>query len=80
MRMKRWYSASDHGRSSVAGMMILAILICIPLWKLSNHSGGAGDSDALVTATEAQPTEATDIPETVMAPEVSMAEHYHTGA
>lgn len=40
-----------------AGMMILAILICIPLWKLSSHSGGAGDSDALVTATEAQPTE-----------------------
>ena len=35
-----------------AGMMILAILICIPLWKLSSHSGGAGDSDALVTATE----------------------------
>lgn len=32
-----------------AGMMILAILICIPLWKLSSHSGGAGDSDALVT-------------------------------
>ena len=54
-----------------AGMMILAILICIPLWKLSSHSGGAGDSDALVTATEAQTTEATDIPETVMAPEVS---------
>lgn len=54
-----------------AGMMILAILICIPLWKLSSHSGGAGDSDALVTATEAQPTEAADIPETVMAPEVS---------
>ena len=26
-----------------AGMMILAILICIPLWKLSSHSGGAGD-------------------------------------
>lgn len=40
-----------------AGMMILAILICIPLWKLSSHSGGAGDSDALVTATEAQTTE-----------------------
>lgn len=54
-----------------AGMMILAILICIPLWKLSSHSGGAGDSDALVTATEAQPAEAADIPETVMAPEVS---------
>ena len=44
-----------------AGMMILAILICIPLWKLSSHSGGAGDSDALVTATEAQTTEAAGI-------------------
>ena len=54
-----------------AGMMILAILICIPLWKLSSHSGGAGDSDALVTATEAQTTEAAGIQETVMAPEVS---------
>ena len=62
-----------------AGMMILAILICIPLWKLSSHSGGAGDSDAMVTATEAQPTEATDIPETVMAPEVS-TEPITTGA
>ena len=41
-----------------AGMMILAILICIPLWKLSSHSGEAGDSDALVTATESQTTEA----------------------
>lgn len=41
-----------------AGMMILAILICIPLWKLSSHSGGAGDSDALVTATESQATPA----------------------
>ena len=50
-----------------AGMMILAILICIPLWKLSSHSGGAGDSDALVTATEAQTTEAAGIPETAVA-------------
>ena len=54
-----------------AGMMILAILICIPLWKLSSHSGGAGDSDALVTATEAQTTEAAGIQETVMPPELS---------
>lgn len=53
------------------GMMILAILICIPLWKLSSHSGGAGDSDALATATESQTTEAAGIPEMVMAPEVS---------
>ena len=54
-----------------AGMMILAILICIPLWKLSSHSGGAGDSDALVTVTETQTAETAGIPETVMAPEVS---------
>lgn len=63
-----------------AGMMILAILICIPLWKLSSHSGGAGDSDALVTATEAQTTEAAGIQETVMAPEVSTRTDFHTGA
>lgn len=56
-----------------AGMMILAILICIPLWKLSRHDGGPGDSGAPVAATEAQTTEAETaaVPETVTVPEVS---------
>ena len=56
-----------------AGMMVLAILICIPLWKLSRHDGGQGDSGALAVATEAQTTEAevTTKSETVTAPEVS---------
>lgn len=56
-----------------AGMMILAILICIPLWKLSRHDGGPGDSGAPAVATETQTTEAETaaVPETVTVPEVS---------
>ncbi len=50
------------------GMLILAILICIPLWRLSRHGGNTNNSIAVVTTepqttesqtTEAQMTEAT---------------------
>ena len=45
------------------GMMILAILICIPLWRLSGHGGNAENSIATVT-TESQATESqmTEVP------------------
>lgn len=45
------------------GMMILAILICIPLWRISRHGGNTNNSIAAVTTesrtTESQMTEAT---------------------
>lgn len=54
------------------GMVILAILICIPLWKLSHHdnnnsNGGGGNTLPAVIVTEE--TEATEPPETMVTPE-----------
>ncbi len=61
-----------------AGMMVLAVLICIPLWKLSHHNADAGndgvDKTAVVT-TEAQRSEqaSAEIPETGTIPEETAA-------
>lgn len=55
------------------GMVILAILICIPLWKLSHHdnnnsNGGGGDTLPAVIVTEETETET----ETTAEPEVTV--------
>lgn len=56
------------------GMVILAILICIPLWKLSHHdnnnsNGGGGDTLPAVIVTEETETENTAEPEVTVTPE-----------
>lgn len=56
------------------GMVILAILICIPLWKLSHHdnnnsNGGGGDTLPAVIVTEETETETTAEPEVTVTPE-----------
>lgn len=53
------------------GMVILAILICIPLWKLSHHNSNDGGGDTLpaVIVTEETVTE----PETTATPEPTAA-------
>lgn len=40
-----------------AGMMILAVLICIPLWKLSHHDRNAENNEIAAVTTEAQTSE-----------------------
>lgn len=56
------------------GMVILAILICIPLWKLSHHNnnnsnGGGGDTLPAVIVTEETETETAVEPEVTVTPE-----------
>ena len=56
------------------GMVILAILICIPLWKLSHHNnnnsnGGGGDTLPAVIVTEENETETAVEPEVTVTPE-----------
>lgn len=55
-----------------AGMMILAILICIPLWKLSHHDRNTENGGMAAVTTEAQTLAETSEIETV--PETMVAE------
>lgn len=58
------------------GMVILAILICIPLWKLSHHNSndGAGDTlPAVIVTEETKTTETVTEPETTATPEPTTA-------
>lgn len=58
------------------GMVILAILICIPLWKLSHHNSndGAGDTlPAVIVTEETKTTETVTEPETTATPEPTAA-------
>lgn len=57
-----------------AGMMILAILICIPLWKLSHHDRNTENDEIAAVTTEAQWSEQAfaETAETETAPEASM--------
>lgn len=58
------------------GMVILAILICIPLWKLSHHNSndGAGDTlPAVIVTEETKTTETVTEPETTAIPEPTAA-------
>lgn len=50
------------------GMVILAILICIPLWKLSHHNSNDGGGDTLPAVIV---TEETKSMETVTEPETT---------
>ena len=50
------------------GMVILAILICIPLWKLSHHNSNEGGGDTLPTVIVTEETKTT---ETVTEPEAT---------
>lgn len=61
-----------------AGMMILAILICIPLWKLSHHDRNTENGGIAAVTTEAQTSELafaetseSETSETEIAPEAS---------
>ena len=56
-----------------AGMVVLAILICIPLWKLSHHDQNAGTNEIAAVTTEAQTENLASVenPETETVPEVS---------
>ena len=40
-----------------AGMMVLAVLICIPLWKLSHHDRTTENNEFAAVTTEAQSSE-----------------------
>lgn len=58
------------------GMVILAILICIPLWKLSHHNSndGAGDTlPAVIVTEETKTTGTVTEPETTATPEPTAA-------
>ena len=58
------------------GMVILAILICIPLWKLSHHNSndGAGDTlPAVIVTEETKTTETVTEPEATATPEPTAA-------
>ena len=56
-----------------AGMMILAILICIPLWKLSHHDRNTENNEIAAATIESQTTEvaSAETSETVTAPEIT---------
>ena len=56
-----------------AGMVILAILICIPLWKLSHHDRNTGNNEIAAATTEAQTENPASVenPETETVPGVS---------
>ncbi len=62
------------------GMMILAILICIPLWKLSHHDRNTENNEIAAVTTEAQTSEPAfaETPESEMAPETTVAEPENT--
>ena len=49
-----------------AGMMVLAVLICIPLWKLSHHDRTTENNEFAAVTTEAQSSEqaSAETPET----------------
>lgn len=58
------------------GMVILAILICIPLWKLSHHNSNDGGGDtlpAVIVTEETKTTETVTEPETTAIPEPTTA-------
>ena len=58
------------------GMVILAILICIPLWKLSHHNSNDGGGDtlpAVIVTEETKTTETVTEPETTATPEPTTA-------
>lgn len=58
------------------GMVILAILICIPLWKLSNHNSNDGGGDtlpAVIVTEETKTTETVTEPEATATPEPTAA-------
>lgn len=62
-----------------AGMMVLAVLICIPLWKLSHHNADTGKDGAdkiAVVTTEVQSSEqaSAEMPDVGMIPEAAGAE------
>ena len=54
-----------------AGMMVLAVLICIPLWKLSHHDRTTENNEFAAVTTEAQSSEqaSAETPETGIASE-----------
>ena len=58
------------------GMVILAILICIPLWKLSHHNSNDGGGDtlpAVIVTEETKTTETVTEPEATATPEPTTA-------
>ncbi len=58
------------------GMVILAILICIPLWKLSHHNSNDGGGDtlpAVIVTEETKAMETVTEPETTTPPEPTAA-------
>lgn len=58
------------------GMVILAILICIPLWKLSHHNSNEGGGDtlpAVIVTEETKTTETVTEPEATTTPEPTAA-------
>lgn len=58
------------------GMVILAILICIPLWKLSHHNSNDGGGDtlpAVIVMEETKTTETVTEPEATATPEPTAA-------
>lgn len=58
------------------GMVILAILICIPLWKLSHHNSNEGGGDtlpAVIVTEETKTTETVTEPEATATPEPTAA-------
>lgn len=57
--------------SGFAGMMVLAVLICIPLWKLSHHDRTTENNEFAAVTTEAQSSEqaSAETPETGIASE-----------
>lgn len=58
------------------GMVILAILICIPLWKLSHHNSNDGGGDtlpAVIVTEETKAMETVTEPETTATPEPTAA-------
>lgn len=58
------------------GMVILAILICIPLWKLSHHNSNDGGGDtlpAVIVTEETKTTETVTEPEATATPEPTVA-------
>ena len=70
-----------------AGMMILAVLICIPLWKLSHQGRNTENGGMAAVTTEAQEAEPVlaetsnrETSETEMAPEATAAEPESTQA
>lgn len=63
-----------------AGMMILAILICIPLWKLSHHDRNTENNEIAAVTTEVQTSEPAfaESPESETASEATVAEPENT--